>query len=193
MPGPNSFERHVGEAGVDLLPVRDLALGGRGSQIFFSCAVVMQSTRPFLFATTVSASLATCSSVYSMPCLLADLLLLGLDRTGGIRDVGPARAEHLEAAAGAGGGDGDLDSARSSVYSSAAADVSGSTVEEPSTTTSPETLPLPPDDEESSWPPHADSRRSTVATGTAARRLVLRAFTGVYLSGMAGVPAWMNP
>ena len=63
----------------------------------------------FGLTTTVSASKATGSSMYSMPGLRA-LLHLGLeDRPRGVRDVGLAAAELLEAAAGAGDADGDLD------------------------------------------------------------------------------------
>ena len=120
----------------------------------------------------VSASVATWSSVYSMPASshTADLVLL--DRARGVGDVGLVLAEHLEAATRAGLADGDLDvGVLTRLSSSAAASLSGKTVEEPSTATEPLT-PSVSVPEAASWPPPqavSTSARAAMA-GTIARR-----------------------
>ena len=66
------------------------------------------------------------------PVLLAGFDLFGLDRAGGVADVGLAGAELFEAAAGAGGADRHPDAGVFGLNCSATASVSGATVLEPS-------------------------------------------------------------
>ena len=99
VPGPKSFSSSSGKLGSTWF---QLFTFEPGSQIFFSCSTVRHVAQSLsLLTTTVSASFATWNSTYSTPFVLADRRLLVLDRARGVREVGLAAAEALEAAAGA--------------------------------------------------------------------------------------------
>ena len=142
MPGPKSSSFSSGKLGSTSF--QELTLEP-GSQIFFSCSVVRQSTKSFsLLTTTVRASFATGISTYSMP-LSAQIgasssSLIG--REASEMSVSPAQnfskpppVPEVPTVT--------LTPACSSLKSSAAAVVSGATVLEPSTFTLPDSLLLP--------------------------------------------------
>ena len=110
-PAPNSLSGASGQAGLTWFQLRDLALRGRLPHLLqLGDGDACLSNVFFGLTTTVSASKATGSSIVLDAQLRLAVVHFSLqDRARGVGDVGLAAAELLEAAAGAGDADGDLD------------------------------------------------------------------------------------
>jgi hypothetical protein len=99
----------IGPGRVDLVPLGDLALGGRLPHLLEFGDGELLDPVFFGLTTTVSASKATGSSMYLMPALAQSSISFFRIGREAFGDVGLAAAELLETAAGAGNAHGHLD------------------------------------------------------------------------------------
>ena len=194
MPGPYSSIGSAGKSGLTWSQVVT-SPSASGAHSVLSSSVVRQVMKSLSAdATTVSASVATWSSVYSIPffsqiaisssSIGREALEMSVSPMQNFSKPPPVPEVPTET----------LTSEFSPLNSSPAAEVSGSTVDEPSTTTSPDAPSSPPLVAGSLLPPQAARpRESTSAAGRAMRLMVLR-FTYVNLSmGARFVGALVDP